>query len=441
MSAEIAILNKSAVALAADSAVTISSGGGSAKVFDSEDKLFELTLEDPIGVMIHNGMTFMDAPLPVLVKRHRSGCARFGTVAEAADGFLDHLLQYARTVDARARERDVRRALQPLLRSISARVDRAFFARLRDETAADQDELQRRLADLRREILTQETERAIQSLGSRPDASFIGESTDPDGHAESVRRIVEAAFADADEAQLALLYRAAELELSKRVPDHAATGVVVAGFGHKEMFPALVSFELYGMVDGRLRYAKADEVRIGQGDEKARVLPFAQKEMVDRFLYGIDDDIQERFDEFCAREAPAIGEALARNLEFTDDRERDAFRADVDTAVTTFHGDLAINVFGKMRERSRAELDEMIEFMPKAEMARMAEALVNLTSIKRRVTRGLETVAGPVDCAVISEADGFVWVKRKHYFPGELNHRFFERARGRRRPLEDGSVT
>lgn len=438
MTAEIAILNKSAVALAADSAVTISSGGGSAKVFDSEDKLFELTLDDPIGVMIHNGLTFMDAPLPVLIKRHRSSCARFATVAEAGDGFLLHLLQYARTLDARAREKDVRRALHPLLRSIHERVERDWFERLRSETISDQEELQRRIMDIRREVLTAEAERAIQSLGSREDASFLGEAADPEWHAESVRRIVTAVFPDADEDQNALLARASELELTKRVPDHAATGVVVAGFGSDEMFPALVSFELYGMVDGRLRYARADDVQIGRDDEKARVLPFAQKEMVDRFLYGIDDHIQERFDAFCEREAPGISQALAENLLFEDGAERDAFVADVDKAVTTFHDGLAKDVFGKMRERSRAELDEMIEFMPKAEMARMAEALVNLTSIKRRVTRGMETVAGPVDCAVISQADGFVWVKRKHYFPGELNHRFFERARGRR-PRAEGA--
>lgn len=67
--------------------------------------------------------------------------------------------------------------------------------------------------------------------------------------------------------------------------------------------------------------------------------------------------------------------------------------------------------------------------MPKPELARMAEALVDLTSIKRRVSSGYETVGGPIDVAVISKAEGLVWVKRKHYFPAELNERFFERRR------------
>ncbi len=36
-----------------------------------------------------------------------------------------------------------------------------------------------------------------------------------------------------------------------------------------------------------------------------------------------------------------------------------------------------------------------------------------------------ETVGGPIDVAVISKGDGFIWIKRKHYFSPELNPQFF----------------
>jgi len=55
----------------------------------------------------------------------------------------------------------------------------------------------------------------------------------------------------------------------------------------------------------------------------------------------------------------------------------------------------------------------------------MAESLVNLTSFKRRITAETETVGGPIDVAVISKGDGFVWIKRKHYFQKDLNPAFF----------------
>ena len=38
---------------------------------------------------------------------------------------------------------------------------------------------------------------------------------------------------------------------------------------------------------------------------------------------------------------------------------------------------------------------------------------------------------GEVDVAVISKSEGMVWVRRKHYFPADLNARFFARHFGR----------
>lgn len=49
---------------------------------------------------------------------------------------------------------------------------------------------------------------------------------------------------------------------------------------------------------------------------------------------------------------------------------------------------------------------------------------MNLTSMKRRVSADKETVGGPIDVAVISKGDGFIWIKRKHYFKNELNPHF-----------------
>lgn len=73
---------------------------------------------------------------------------------------------------------------------------------------------------------------------------------------------------------------------------------------------------------------------------------------------------------------------------------------------------------------------ELVDSLPKDELAAMAEALVNLTSLKRRFSPDAETVGGPIDVAVISRGDGFVWIKRKHYFPAELNPSYYARKHG-----------
>lgn len=51
----------------------------------------------------------------------------------------------------------------------------------------------------------------------------------------------------------------------------------------------------------------------------------------------------------------------------------------------------------------------------------MAETLVNLTSFRQKVSMSVETVGGPVDVAVISKGDGFVWIKQKRYFELDVN--------------------
>ena len=50
-----------------------------------------------------------------------------------------------------------------------------------------------------------------------------------------------------------------------------------------------------------------------------------------------------------------------------------------------------------------------------------------LESLKEKVTRGTQSVGGPIDVAVITKAEGLVWLKRKLYFDAGLNHRYMSR--------------
>ncbi|MNN75572.1 hypothetical protein D3C81_1918880 [compost metagenome] len=79
-----------------------------------------------------------------------------------------------------------------------------------------------------------------------------------------------------------------------------------------------------------------------------------------------------------------------------------------------------------VKERFTNPVIRTVSSLPKEELAAMAEALVNLTSIKRKMSTDRETVGGPIDVAVISKGDGFIWIKRKHYFSPDLNHGYFQ---------------
>ena len=92
MTAEIAIMNKSAVALAADSAVTFSVGGEQ-KVFQTVNKLFSLSKYHPVGLMVYGNAEFMGIDWETIVKIYRNIIANraFNTLRDYAYDFLGFL--------------------------------------------------------------------------------------------------------------------------------------------------------------------------------------------------------------------------------------------------------------------------------------------------------------------------------------------------------------
>lgn len=93
MTAEVAILNKGAVALAADSAVTIS-GSGPLKIYNSVNKIFELHDESPVGILIYGSMDFMGIHLETIIKQYRRDRSRktsFAHVKEFSIDFRNYL--------------------------------------------------------------------------------------------------------------------------------------------------------------------------------------------------------------------------------------------------------------------------------------------------------------------------------------------------------------
>ena len=89
MTAEIAILNKSAVALAADSAMTVTSLN-SRKIYPA-NKLFELTKRHPVGVMIYNYSEFMGVPWETIIKMYRNSTGE-DEIQTIEDYVVDFLL-------------------------------------------------------------------------------------------------------------------------------------------------------------------------------------------------------------------------------------------------------------------------------------------------------------------------------------------------------------
>ena len=70
MTAEVIVLNREAVAMAADSAVTVKHPEGT-KIFTSANKIFALSVDRSIGVMVYGSATLMGLPWETIVKVYR----------------------------------------------------------------------------------------------------------------------------------------------------------------------------------------------------------------------------------------------------------------------------------------------------------------------------------------------------------------------------------
>jgi hypothetical protein len=79
----------------------------------------------------------------------------------------------------------------------------------------------------------------------------------------------------------------------------------------------------------------------------------------------------------------------------------------------------------------------MVAMMPKQDLIELAEALVSITVVERKASADTATVGGPIDVAIITKNEGFVWVKRKHYFNADLNPRYLWRKYGAGRAREN----
>ena len=71
--------------------------------------------------------------------------------------------------------------------------------------------------------------------------------------------------------------------------------------------------------------------------------------------------------------------------------------------------------------RQAMQVPMIIAPMPLQDAIELAEFMVETTIKFTRFIPGPSTVGGPIEIAAISKHEGFRWVRRKYYFPLDLN--------------------
>lgn len=429
MTAEVAVFNKSAVALAADSAVTISRNDRNEKTY-IVNKLFTLSKYRPVGVMVYDSAELCGIPWETIIKAYRKhlGKGAFGTLQEYVDDLLSFLTN-SPTLFPKERQQAV---FDEVLILEMMRIQSKAKEAIEEITSGGKKVTKAQVKDITE---TKIAERHTSIL-RHPRIKSVAD----DAFAETVAKKLSKAIASKIKVffpkqplSRTSLKKLREIGVEACLRHHpfGKTGVVVAGFGEDEIYPRVITFIAQGVINNTLIYEMdgknsfiPDEKCVGVLGDYAGVLPFAQTDVVTTFVNGISPQFQSMVIRQIKSLLEKYPDVVADKVGITDPDEIAKLKHSL-----TKHGEEAvkhiISEFSATIAESQVEpLLEVVAALPKDELANLANALVELTSAKRKVSRGLATVGGPVDVALISKGDGFIWISRKHYFKRDLNLAF-----------------
>jgi hypothetical protein len=422
MTCEVAVLNKYAVVIAADSAVTTTDSNGSERYSKGGNKIFQLSNEHPVGVMIFGSAMLDGMPWEVIIKAYRAAAAgtSYATLSEYSAAFFTFVKDAGHLFSAADRDRNYRDCINEAARRLLS------TGREADETIDDptKPDAERKAAwdeylagqdakldaiPLHSEIAAADFQTAMQSI-----ANYLPSDTDDYLQREGLTNVVDSTawFSSA----CLYFFKCHNAILS-------ATGIVFSGFGADQYFPEVIAYDVEGFVGGSFVFSKQqpNSCQIGH-DQPSEIFQFAMTSSIDAFTTGLHLDVFAEVRRSYKAELKKFGQALLGAVDVPTPAD---FEDHVQNSLDAFCKDWVPRVY----DLHYHPMKRVIASLPIEEMTHLAETLVVLQSLKERVTSPRQSVGGPIDVAVITKSEGLVWIKRKHFFDQEKNLRYVLRQK------------
>lgn len=428
MTCEIAIMNLNAVALAADSAMTVSkwvNGKQEQRFFKGSNKIFQVSNHQPVGLMVFGNANLQSVPWELILKEFRSHIKN--TSYPQLKGYAEALFEYIRghpNFFPVARRKIV---FMSELENTALALLHVMEQKLKLASAPGSDDEKRKVIDeyLDTELATANKDALPPLFPAGADDKALndhrqGIATQTDdllAWAKRAGRLHADKTIDRDkfsELVVKILFRRYSKLLS-------SSGIVVAGFGEHDLYPGYHEFAVYGFVLDHFLYDDSGGTAASIGAPSV-IKPFATTGMVETFMLGFSEEVytlvmtqfNTSVQALCEEVRKELGAGAIPNLDKHTSEAFKAYQAAWTKAVADAHF---------------RPLQEVVASLPVDEMAELAETLVSLQSLKEKVTSPTESVGGPVDVAVITRHEGLIWINRKHYFDPEKNPRYFMRQR------------
>ncbi len=426
MTSEVVVANRLGIAIAADSAVTFTNGSASQATYATgANKIFQLAEHDAVAAMIYSNASLNGIPWELILKTYRRelGEHGFGTLDEYANDVIDYLnkrtdrllpLEVRMLATRLAAQEAVIVGLRHVLDSRPVLTDSATpphdLQQAWDESisAVESDVAARPVDTVLNPLDLPDVEAAYAADLGREILELIANNF---GHLTAIRIDGERL------ARLAIGY------LFKR-PEHiikSYTGLVVAGYGADEYMPGFCGRAVYGFIGTRVFWRPQSGHSINFTDKRALIEPFARKSMIETFTHGASPEVWKFVREAFVKHAEQVSSRAAADSKVTLDPA--AISNAINDELNSFTETWAYSVFGA----HLTPLHSVVAGLALEELAELAETLVMLESLKEKVTSRTQGVGGPIDVALITKAEGLVWINRKHYFKPELNQRYLNR--------------
>lgn len=422
MTSEVVVMNRLGIALASDSAATVYVGGR-AKFYHA-DKLFMLSNHHPVGVMVYNNSSLLSVPWETILKLFRAklGATEFPTL----EAYAEHLIAFLNGNDhlfpQPIQYRYYLQLVRNLFKGIQLGVNHVLLQRARDSVDDGPAVIKR--------VQSEVVKKALEDWRQKKDADAnfgtgLGAELAREASAE-INNLIAQYFDGAEQEIVTALYELARLVVDKEeILQESLSGLVIAGFGADQYFPVMQEYALGEVFKGKLKYRCVATERI-DASTPSIIKPFAQSEMVDTFLNGISPAFELKLMQDVVKVLLESPDAIIDGMPGVGKQRKKAYKERVRPVSIEAAKSIVHRLRAHRRTKHLTPILQSIEFLPKNELAHVAASLVNLSSFQKRMSISEdETVGGPIDVAVISKGDGFVWIDRKHYFKPALNQHYF----------------
>ena len=420
MTAIVGVLSRRGVAFAADSAATHTSASGQ-KITNHANKIFTLSKYQPVGVALYSNLDFMGIPWDNIIKMFRNDLRdkKFATLQLYIDEFWKFVKKNCLSTVAIDQEGYVEVLAENYykdvhtfaLSQIGGTITPANTTQYFQHYIVKLDELKASLISVKAKDFANYKFADFQKYAKNTLDKVLAGTLATQGCPADFRKKFE-------ESLFSLLCHSSHTYF-------LYSGLVFFGYGDKELFPSYQEYLVSYAVDNHIKYTANSSFTINNM-RKAVIAPFAQTDVTNTVIRAVEDDLRQKFydnnkislggfrDEIVNQMAAA--NAPQQLIDILNGLDIEKYSHDYQNGMNDY-----------IQNRYIDSLIETVAYLSKEDLADMAESLVRMTCIKRRITSTQETVGGPVDVAVVTKGDGFVWMKRKHYFDPKFNPQFFER--------------